>query len=487
MKKLTLYLAVMLIGVVVFNTLASASQELEKEIYISEVFAFNEVDKYIELYLNNATSGAKYYLMSAASETGSLNASLAFEVTDLDSEYKLFRAADIPDNFSLRNNLNRVIWLCDSKTTKTNCQSGDYVDKFIYQSLNDNEHSWSRDFESDDLAIKESKKTPGEENDFDVPGGNDDNEDPDDEIIEEASKCSSLSLNEISFSEPDRFIEIKNTTAEKINLADCALRRGTEFIYTDGEILPGEIRGYDIVGSTLSQTNNGVNIYIYDKVEKKNVVTVAYKAKSSTSYAWLTVDGIEGWYSTYIMTPGRENEYQSFPNCEAGYHLNVATNKCNKDPDPPAECAEGQYRNPETGRCKKIPEEKVLAECPEGQYRNPATGRCKKYPEEKILAECPEGQFRNPLTNRCKKIATEDDLAPCAEGYERNPETNRCRKIRDSSDAEYAVEPYGVSNENQSWIMIGAAAIAGLGLIIALQFRHEIAQGFNKLIKRIKK
>lgn len=294
-----------------------------------------------------------------------------------------------------------------------------------------------------------------------VPKEPEDEDDPNENDTEESVMCSFLSLNEISFSDPEKFIEIKNTTATPINLDDCALRRGNSYIYMDGEIAPNEIKSFSVADSDLTQTNNGVNIYIYDLYQRKNVVTVAYKSRNATSYAWLEVDGIEGWYSTYIMTPGSENKYQSFPNCEVGYHLNIATNKCNKDPEPPAECAEGQFRNPETGRCKKLP-------------------------EAKVLAECPDGQFRNPATNRCKKIATDDDLVPCAEGYERNPETNRCRKIKATDDAEYAVEPYGVSSENRTWVIVGVGAVVGLGLIVAFQFRHEIALGFKKIVRRKK-
>ena len=483
MKKLTLFVTTLVVAVLGFGpklfaiepeTEVETSSTLTQDLYLSEVSGIDE--KYIEIYINNQFEDNDYFIMTE-SALGAL--STGFYLYELDETGELseqqsdnyYALLTIPSGLSLANpSPTRTVYICkgvkSSKDVKENC-SFSPIDEFEYSSLpNKSTSSWSRDFNSEDLKIKESRRTPGEENNFDITdesnNGDDDpdDQDPDDEV-EEASMCSSLSLNEISFSDQEKFIEIINTTPNNINLNDCALRRGTSrsFVNIDGTISPGEIKSYDIAGSSLTQTNSGVNIHIYDSTQDKNVVTVAYKARSATSYAFLEVNGIEGWYSTYAMTPGQENIYQSYPNCEVGYHLNTATNKCNKNPEPPAECAEGQFRNPETGRCKK-------------------------YPESTVLAECPEGQYRNPATNRCKKIATEDDLIPCAEGYERNPETNRCRKIRSVGDAEYAVEPYGVSDENRTWVTIGIATMAGLGLIITFQFRHEIAIMIRKLIRK---
>lgn len=298
--------------------------------------------------------------------------------------------------------------------------------------------------------------------------------------------CSFISINEISFSEPEKFIEIINTTTETIDLSDCALRRGNKYINMDGELASGEIGVFDVISSDLTQTNSSVNIYIYDLLQKKNVVTVSYKARTGTSYAWLMVDGKEGWYSTYAMTPGTENIYQQFQTCEAGKHINVTTGNCVKDPEPPVECAEGQFRNPATGRCKKIDSEKKLAECAEGQFRNPITNRCKKI-NDKTLAECAEGQFRNPLTNRCKKIASGDELNPCAEGWERNPETNRCRKIPIGGEAAYAVGPMTNEIENRTWTLIGAVGAAIIAGLIVWQFRPEIKRFFGQIYAKIKR
>ena len=292
---------------------------------------------------------------------------------------------------------------------------------------------------------------------IDIDSGDDDNNNG-----TEFNMCEYISINEISFSDPEKFIEIINTTNKIIDLTDCALRRGNGYIYMDGELKPSEIKSFSVLDSNLTQTNGSVNIYVYDILQKKNVVTVAYKSRSGTSYAWLTVDGTEGWFSTYAMTPGAENIYQQFQTCEVGKHINVATGNCVKDPDPPAECAEGQYRNP-------------------------ATGRCKKLDSEKTLADCAEGQFRNPATNRCKKIASGDELNPCAEGWERNPETNRCRKIPIGSEAAYAVGPIANNNESRMWAWIATGGIIVIMGIIAWQFRPEIGRFFGRIYGKVKK
>jgi hypothetical protein len=280
----------------------------------------------------------------------------------------------------------------------------------------------------------------------------------------ELDLCAYISLNEISFSEPEKFIEIINTFDQTIDLTDCALRRGSVNMILEGELAPGEIKSFDVTNSSLTQSNNSVNIYIYDLILKQNIsaLTVAYKAKAGASYAWLSVDGVEGWYSTFAMTPGAANIYQQFQTCEVGKHINVATGNCVKDADPPAECAEGQYRNP-------------------------ATGRCKKLDSDKALAECAEGQFRNPLTNRCKKIASDDELSPCAEGWERNPETNRCRKTPIGSEAAYAVGPMSGSPQDRAWLWIGGVGAGLLALMIAWQFRPEIGRLFGKIVSKVKK
>lgn len=274
--------------------------------------------------------------------------------------------------------------------------------------------------------------------------------------------CEFLSLNEISFSDPKKFIEIVNTTSKTIDLSDCALRRGNKYINMTGNLAPGKIKSFDVQNTELTQTNGSVNIHIYDILQKKNVATVYYKAKNKTSFAWLKVDGKESWYSTYAMTPGKKNVYQKFQTCEAGKHINEATGNCVKDPKPPAECKADQYRNPETGRCKKIDSGTTLKPCRADQYRNPETGRC-------------------------KKIASDSGLKPCKEGWERNPETNRCRKIPVGGEATHAVGPMTDENENRTWVLIGAIGAAAIAGLIIWQFHPEIKRFFERIYAKIKR
>ena len=113
--------------------------------------------------------------------------------------------------------------------------------------------------------------------------------------------------------------------------------------------------------------------------------------------------------------------------CPEGQHLNIKTNRCNKDKKVitqknitqknivPKKCPEGQHLNIITNRCnkdkKKISEPaktKTIKTCPEGQHLNILTNRCnkdKKIPEKKeqTKKKCPEGSHLNPITNRCNK------------------------------------------------------------------------------------
>jgi hypothetical protein len=438
------------------------SNNLSQDIYISEIYA-NPSDpslKYIELYINADIAEGSYNLMTATSETGALSPNFLVNLTNRKADDYHLVIEQISSNLNLTNPSgagSRLVWLCPVGITKDQCRSDGYLDKVEYANHGALQ-SFSRDFGDSTLPFKLSLQTPGAANKFSA----DANDDDDGEETVELDTCAYISLNEISFSEPEKFIEIINTTAQTIDLTDCALRRGNGYIYLDGELTAGEIKSFDVANSTLVQTNSSVNIYVYDILQKKNVATVAYKAKSGASYAWLTVGGVEGWYSTFAMTPGAENIYQQFQTCEAGKHINTATGNCVKDPEPPAECAENQYRNPETGRCKKLD-------------------------SEKTLAECAAGQFRNPLTNRCKKIASDDELSPCAEGWERNPETNRCRKTPIGSEAAYAVGPMSQGGESRTWLWIGAGGVVLLGAMIAWQFHPEISRLWSKLIDRIKR
>jgi hypothetical protein len=436
-------------------------------VYISEIYAnpSDVTQKYIELYFSADVAEGSYFIQTATSEEGSLSGRFIINLPAQPADNYYLIPNEIPSGLNLTNPASqKFVWLCPSLTgdgkamMQGTCRSGGYLDKVVYTNHNALS-SFSRDFSDEELPFKLAILTPNEPNRFPTTPNENENED---ETATDLDRCAAISFNEISFSDPEKFIEIINTTARTIDLTDCALRRGNSYIYLDGDLLPAEIKSFSVSDSSLTQTNSSVNIYVYDILQKQNVVTVNYKARSGASYAWLTVDGVDGWFSTYAMTPDAENIYQQFPTCETGKHINVATGNCVKDPDPPAECAEGQFRNP-------------------------ATGRCKKLDSEKALADCAEGQFRNPATNRCKKIASDDELSPCVEGWERNPETNRCRKTPIGSEAAYAVDPMGASDDGQTWVWIGAGGMALLAAIVAWQFHPEIARFFGKVYARIKR
>lgn len=486
MKRLVVFLAALVTGVTVLSIPIFATDQLTKDLYISEI-SINQDDRYVEIFLNKAVLLSEYYLISTTNTSNT--PSKIFRLNDalnyLPGDYATFEV--LVDDGLLNNPTNkRIVYICRNTQSTATCISSP-TDTFEYSKLVDTNYSWSRDFSDENLAINLSQLTPGEQNDFDIDEDKGEEDDGDNgEVGNEPEKatqyCQALVLSEIS--SVDQWVELYNKSDLTIfpaNISECLV--GVQ----SGDTKSGNLRNYNYYKILSFLDFTSINKYAYTildltKTESKNKILpnsssikdrsviiaddetdydygAIYKSqKEGTTLSYFS----DGWKVTYLPTPGEENKYQQYQTCEAGKHINEATGNCVKDPEPPAECAEGQYRNPATGRCKKIAEVNTLAECPEGQYRN-------------------------PLTNRCKKIATDDDLVPCAEGYERNPETNRCRKIRASEDAEYAVEPYGASNENHTWAVIGAIGIGAIGLLIILQFRHEIAHGFGKIVKRIKK
>jgi hypothetical protein len=287
----------------------------------------------------------------------------------------------------------------------------------------------------------------------------------------EPQYCRFLELSEVSVN--DQWIEIYNNSSLSItpeNLTDCHLlvQKGETLETNDYGMLLSGLAGFDpyeyaVVNITtvdslsLPKSKNRV-IMIYDDADTYSFDMVYSTHKAETSWAYFA----DGWILTYNVTLGSENIYQQFQTCEVGKHINVATGNCVKDPEPPAECAEGQYRNP-------------------------ATNRCKKLDSDKALAECADGQFRNPLTNRCKKIASDDELSPCAEGWERNPETNRCRKTPIGSEAAYSIDPVSNVSQDRAWLWIGGGGALVLGAMIAWQFHPEIARLFAKIVSKVKR
>lgn len=282
--------------------------------------------------------------------------------------------------------------------------------------------------------------------------------------------CSVLQLSEISTNE--QWIEIYNDSdfvILPVNLKNCFLsvQYGDKII--DGKpnyrkLNLGSFSGlsrieeYEYFIISINETSLSLaknvkdrSVVIHDNTDDySDTLYSTQKAGTSLSYF------ADGWKITYHVTPRAENIYQQWQTCETGKHINEATGNCVKDPEPPAECAEGQFRNPETGRCKKIA-------------------------SEKELVECAVGQFRNPLTNRCKKIAVDDGLKPCAEGWERNPDTNRCRKIISSEPAQFSIDEMEGSDAENYWIWAGIGGLLAVGGVVLWQFRPEISKFFKKI------
>ena len=279
--------------------------------------------------------------------------------------------------------------------------------------------------------------------------------------------CEYLQLSEISVGE--QWIEIYNKSNVFItssNLETCVIEIPNPdnnnpyqryFLSQVGDIGPSE---YSVIEMSITRTftkanekKNGRLIVIRDSAGTYSSVYY-HPQKADTSLALIDNE----WKITYHVTRGEENIYQQWQTCEAGKIINEKTGNCIKEPEPPADCAEGYFRNPESGRCKKI------------AVKEP-------------LSECAVGYFRNPLTNRCKKIAVNEGPKPCQEGWERNPETNRCRKIISSDKALFGVEQMDSETENM-WGWAGGAGLMAIAGITGWQFKPEMSRAFRKLRRK---
>lgn len=310
------------------------------------------------------------------------------------------------------------------------------------------------------------------DDDLELPIYEDDSQNP----AQLISPCSFIKINEISFAELHKFIELINESPETIDASNCAIKRGATKTYLERAIYlkaifkPGEIKSFDIANTAMTKSNTSVALAIYDGLNKQMVKTkdengdeityqVQYtKVKENASYAWFDNEERSGWFQTFVPTPNAENEYQQFQNC----------------PD-------GKMINPDTGNCVNIP--KPVAECPAGQYRNPETGRCKKLPQEAVYVPCQDGYYRNPETGRCRKIQTETTLKECQEGWERNPETGRCRKKTDNSSAGFAVQNTGSTSESNMLIGFASGGVVVTGTLITASYRQD----FMNFIRKFKR
>lgn len=323
-----------------------------------------------------------------------------------------------------------------------------------------------------------------------LPSASDVEEPPkvDDELP--ASQCLGLEFSELltyyTEDKTEQFIELFNPMDEKIVLDGCKISFKNKLYTLTGEVPSGGYYAYH-QSAQFALTKNPTNPLALTLIDVNGEVLdeIAYTKgqKSLTSLAkFIDADGEESWRITYAITPGQENIYQKFRNCEEGKIINEATGNCIKAPESDDEEEEE----------KAEPAEKTLAPCPAGKYRNPLTGRCKNIETTTTatLAPCPAGKYRNPLTGRCKNIETTSSTSKeCAEGYERNPETNRCRKIKTTSSndgADYALTPT-VKSDKTAFVGLGIVVmIVLIGLVyVILQFRREILRAARKARQRI--
>ena len=196
--------------------------------------------------------------------------------------------------------------------------------------------------------------------------------------------------------------------------------------------------------SGFSLTKNPVNSNTLELVDADGaaLAKLVYLngQRKGAAYAWVGYDsaGEEIWKVTYAPTPGMANNYQEFRTCEEGKVINEAT-----------------------GNCVKVAKisEKI---CKEGQYLNILTGRCKK--------------FETAATKICK------------DGYYLNPATNRCRKIAENNGADYSLMPKTYEEQSSFVALYAVLGVVGVGLAYLIyEFRHEIAKGFSKVVKKFKR
>lgn len=300
--------------------------------------------------------------------------------------------------------------------------------------------------------------------------------------------CKGLKLSEIAANSDEQFIEVMNITNSTLDITGCSLmtnrHKTNSFVFEDARLKPQGFLSIKIKNTKLKLSKTDGEVYLLNSANDE-IDSVEYKGLVKDS-SWALVN--DSWVRTYSITPDSRNSFKEFADCQAGYHRNTLTGKCNKNVvvGVPAPCPAGQYRNPETGRCKKIDTAKKVTPCKDGYYRNEATGRCRSIAgtAAKALKPCADDQFRNPKTGRCKKIAADSDvLKECAEGYERNPKTKRCRKIKTASVpmAGFAPERVkSVAGETWGWWIAGGVGVLALGYA-GWQWRWEVGRFISRI------
>ena len=261
-----------------------------------------------------------------------------------------------------------------------------------------------------------------------------------------ASQCKGVQFSEIltyyETFKSEQFIELYNTRSEQVLLDGCQIRYKNKNHTLHGIIAP---EGYFVyLPEGFNLTKNPVNSNTIELIDTDgdtiDSLTYPNGQRKGASFAFIGYDnsGEEIWRVTYAPTPGSANNYQEFRSCEEGKVLNEATGNCVKA----------------TTVSAKV--------CKEGQYLNVLTGRCKKY-----------------------ETATEKT---CKEGYYLNPDTNRCRKIAENNGADYNLQPESYEEQSSFIALYAVLGVVGAGAAYLIyEFRHEIAQGFSALKKKITK
>lgn len=266
------------------------------------------------------------------------------------------------------------------------------------------------------------------------------------EVVPEP-QCKGLQFSEIlTYYETDiteQFIELYNDTDSTMTLDGCNL------VYKNKTVnLTGQLEGGDLTvvrpDFTLTKNPSSTNtLEIVDvNGDKVDELVVEHGQKRSASLAQFGYNesGEELWRQTYQQTPGEQNLYQEYRNCEAGKVINETTGNCVKS--------------------------STLAT---------------------TVTECKEGYYRNPETGRCKKLVSSTSQE-CKAGYERNPETGRCRKIKTNTGADYSLETREYEQKSVFLALGAVIIIVTIGVIyVVFQFRREIKEFFQKLFKKRKK
>lgn len=312
------------------------------------------------------------------------------------------------------------------------------------------------------------------------------------EVFPHPALCSAGDMH----AECHRYVKLKNTGPETIDLTQFRLRSGdpksrpSSYNTSDlsGQIGPGEYKVLitDASGGELAIDDEDGAIWLEDHnglTTYPSTVTPYHDAElvKQQGRSWAYDAGDHTW-KWVTPSPSTEKNDFSQPLAETTASIDSGLKPC----------AANQYRSSETNRCRLIVSTTSgLKPCKDGQYRSEETNRCRSIASAvSSLKPCADDQFRSPTTNRCKKIASTDDiLKPCDDGYQRNPETNRCRKVATLAnvDAAYPVQPATAATSSfvAWWAIVGVATL-GIGYG-GWEWRHEIGRGLGRAARVVRR